>query len=283
MFLVASRKKRKSAATISVESNIHSSNPSSQTGEDTDALIQSLTNDNQKLASDNQTLTNDNQKLTPENKKLKFENMVLQEKYDLLTYKRFVHSSEQETGNTAPQSLFDEEAEKTDAEAGTPEEKETITYTRKKNAGRSATGALSSFRSARERDASPFDFLYEYIDLSEEDKRCACGAEMEKIGVDVREKIEIVPMRIFVKRIEKAKYACPCCKGHPSDPDAPSVLCVFLETMPTTACVDHRPVARFPDGALYLLNPALAQPQFCRYFPDGVLPVDGSLNQSEPP
>jgi hypothetical protein len=49
-----------------------------------------------------------------------------------------VHSSEQETGNTAQQSLFDEEAEKTDAKAGTPEEpeKETITYTRKKNAGR---------------------------------------------------------------------------------------------------------------------------------------------------
>jgi transposase len=31
-------------------------------------------------------------------------------------------------------------------------------------------------------------------------------------------------MRIFVKRTEKAKYACPCCKGHPDDPDAPSVI-----------------------------------------------------------
>jgi transposase len=31
-------------------------------------------------------------------------------------------------------------------------------------------------------------------------------------------------MRIFVKRTEKAKYACPCCKGHREDPDAPSVI-----------------------------------------------------------
>jgi transposase len=56
-------------------------------------------------------------------------------------------------------------------------------------------------------------FLYEYIDLSEEDKRCACGAEMEKIGVDVSEKIEIVPARIFVKRTEKAKYPVRAAKG----------------------------------------------------------------------
>jgi transposase len=47
---------------------------------------------------------------------------------------------------------------------------------------------------------------------------------MKKIGVDVREKLGIVPMRIFVKRIEKAKYACPCCKGQREDPDAPSVI-----------------------------------------------------------
>jgi hypothetical protein len=129
MFLVANREKRKSAATISVGSNIDSSNPSLQTGEDIDALIQ--------------LLTNDNQKLTSGIKKLKFENMVLQEKYDLLAYKRFARSSEQETGDNARQSLFDEEAGRTEAEAGTPEEKETVIYTRKKNAGRSATGAFS--------------------------------------------------------------------------------------------------------------------------------------------
>jgi hypothetical protein len=111
MFLVASREKRKSAATISVGSNIHFSDSPSQTGDDINALIQLLTNDNQtltndnqlltngnqKLTSDNQKLTNDNQKLTTENKNLKFENMVLQEKYDLLAYKRFARTSEQET------------------------------------------------------------------------------------------------------------------------------------------------------------------------------------------
>jgi transposase len=42
--------------------------------------------------------------------------------------------------------------------------------------------------------------------------------------VDVCEKLEIIPMRIFVKRTERVKYSCPCCKGHPDDADVPSVI-----------------------------------------------------------
>jgi hypothetical protein len=107
MILVASRQKRKRAATISVGNNIHFSNPSSQTGEEINGLIQLLTNDNQKLANE---VTG-----------LKFENIVLQEKYDLLAFKRFARSSEQENSDSARQSLFDEEAGKAETEAEKPE------------------------------------------------------------------------------------------------------------------------------------------------------------------
>jgi transposase len=120
-----------------------------------------------------QSLREENQKLTKEIKKLEIEKVILQEKYDLLTYKRFVRSSEQE--NAAQQSLFDEEPEKTEAETEKPEEKETSTYTRKKNAGRKPIPA----EIPRE---------VEVIDLLEEEKRCVCGAELQKIGMDVCEK-----------------------------------------------------------------------------------------------
>jgi uncharacterized protein YceH (UPF0502 family) len=53
-----------------------------------------------------QSLQEENQKLLREIKKLEIEKAILQEKYDLLTYKRFVRSSEQE--NTTQQSLFNE-------------------------------------------------------------------------------------------------------------------------------------------------------------------------------
>jgi transposase len=64
----------------------------------------------------------------------------------------------------------------------------------------------------------------EVIDLPEAEKHCAWGTELRKIGVDAHEKLEIIPMRIFVKRMELVKYACPCCKGHSDDVDAPSVI-----------------------------------------------------------
>jgi hypothetical protein len=134
MFRVASRQKDKSVAVISGGSAICFGDPLPQANAEMNALIQSMKNGIQKL-------TSDNQELSSEIKKLKFENIVLQEKYDLLTYKRFVRSSEQETGNTAQQSLFDEDAGKTETETPEEPEKETITYTRKKNAGRKSIPA----------------------------------------------------------------------------------------------------------------------------------------------
>jgi hypothetical protein len=46
--------------------------------------------------------------------------------------------------------------------------------------------------------------------------------------------------------------------------------------------MDDSPITRFPDGALNFFYPALTQPQFCRDFTDGILPVDGSFYQGEP-
>jgi transposase len=50
-------------------------------------------------------------------------------------------------------------------------------------------------------------------DIPEEEKICACGGEMEKIGEDVSEKLDIIPAVIRVIRHIRPKYACKQCEG----------------------------------------------------------------------
>ena len=50
------------------------------------------------------------------------------------------------------------------------------------------------------------------LDVSEEEKICAgCGAELVRIGEDVREELHIVSPRMVVRRYVRPKYACRIC------------------------------------------------------------------------
>jgi len=62
----------------------------------------------------------------------------------------------------------------------------------------------------------------EIIDIPEEEKICACGAQMTKIGEETSEKLEIIPQSIFVKKTIRPKYACRCCEGT-EDEEKPAV------------------------------------------------------------
>jgi hypothetical protein len=94
--------------------------------------------------------------------------IVLQEKYDLLVYKRFVRASE--TLDETQPVLFDkEEAEQGDGKEDGAE-KETITHQRNKHkAGRKP---LPENLTQEER----------INDLGEEEKTCSCGTRLERIG-----------------------------------------------------------------------------------------------------
>jgi len=50
-------------------------------------------------------------------------------------------------------------------------------------------------------------------DISEEEKRCACGQQMDRIGEETCEKLEVIPARIRVRRHVRPKYACHACEG----------------------------------------------------------------------
>ena len=60
------------------------------------------------------------------------------------------------------------------------------------------------------------------LDITEDQKRCACGDDLVRIGEEVSEKLEVIPARFIVKRYVRPKYACHTCEGS-ADEDRPAV------------------------------------------------------------
>jgi len=137
-------------------------------------------------------------------KNLQFEKEALQEKYDLLIYKRFAASAEKLLAGENQPSLFNEG----EAAPGTAPEtnggavEEIKSYKRKKNPG-CGRKAIDPKIPRREKT----------IDIPEPEKTCACGAGLTRIGEETCEKLHIEPPVIYVEKTVRPKYACRDCEG----------------------------------------------------------------------
>ena len=139
---------------------------------------------------------------TLKNDVINYQNKYLEikERYDLLIYKRFMRSAEQIPADDQQQLLFSSESEPVGATEQEEEERtEVASYSRGKR-GRKPIDA----RIPRE---------ITVIDIPEEEKTCACGARLTKIGAETSERLQFVPQRIYVEQIQRPKYACRCCEG----------------------------------------------------------------------
>ncbi|WP_010263057.1 IS66 family transposase, partial [Treponema primitia] len=135
-------------------------------------------------------------------RKLERENLELKERLDLLLYKRFVRSAEQLLAEEKQPPLFIETEDET---AGVPE-KESDTAVQK-------VRSYSRKRPGRKPIDENLPRVDRIVDISEEEKRCACGSQMVRIGEEVSEKLQIIPPKIYVERIIRPKYACRACEG----------------------------------------------------------------------
>ena len=140
-------------------------------------------------------------------KEYEYKYLELKERYDLLIYKRFARSAEKLLAEDGQQSLFaeTEEGRKAPEESGKQEIK---SHTRKKPGRKPIDPDLPRKE--------------EIIDIPEEEKICACGAVMARIGEETAEKVEIIPPSIYVLKTVRPKYACRCCGGT-GDEDKPAV------------------------------------------------------------
>lgn len=110
---------------------------------------------------------------------------------------KFASSSEKLSGQT--ERLFDEaEFLRQQAEKQADEFTEVKPYRRKR-------GGRKPFPKTIPRE----EIIH---DISPADKKCVCcGEEMEKIGEEVTEKLEIVPVKMIVHRHVRPKYSCKPC------------------------------------------------------------------------
>lgn len=109
-------------------------------------------------------------------------------------------------------------------------------------------------RAKRGRKPIPAEFPRVEIvhDIREEEKTCACGAALTRIGEEVSEKLDIIPARIQVLRHVRPKYACRACEG--VEDDGPTVKSAAMppqlipQGIVTPGLLAHVAVAKYADA-----------------------------------
>ena len=137
--------------------------------------------------------------------KRKYDQLV--DEYRLLLYKRFGRSSE---GIDVTQNLLFDESKQTRSQDDREEvEQVTVDSYRREKRGRKGLD-----------EKLPREEIIH--DIGEDEKRCACGAELKRIGEEVCERVQVIPEQMYVERHIRPKYACRRCEGS-GDEENPAV------------------------------------------------------------
>lgn len=130
----------------------------------------------------------------------------LEEEYRLLVFRRFGRSAEKIETNQ-PELFSEAERES----AGEDRQDESI---------------VVAEHSRRRRGRKPLDEHLPRVeilhDIAEEEKHCACGHELVRIGEEVSERLAVIPEQMYVERHIRPKYACHHCEGS-ADEEKPAV------------------------------------------------------------
>lgn len=166
------------------------------------------------------------------------ENDFLREQLRLLTAQLYGRKSERLPQGENPQlMLFDEPA----GEVEVREEEETITVPAHR---RTRTG-----RKPLPENLPRVEIVH---DVTEEEKRCGCGAVKSRIGEDVAEQLDVVPARVQVLRHIRPKYACRHCEGvednGPSVVIAPPPAQLIPKSMASAGLLAYILVGKFADA-----------------------------------
>jgi transposase len=127
-------------------------------------------------------------------------------------YKRFGRTAEQLLKDTKQQLLF------TEGEAKEAE-KETAGQETERADGQAIKG-YTRHKAGRKPIAEHLHREQVIIDISNEEKKCACGAVLVRIGEEVSERLHIEPPKIKVIQYIRYKYACRVCEGTEDEDNA---------------------------------------------------------------
>jgi transposase len=173
----------------------------------------------------------------------------LEERLRLLQNELFRRSSEKRPVEEDPRQLhLFNEAEVSAEEKPVPEQIEVPAHTRKKPKRKPLPEHLPRVEVIH--------------DIAEEEKTCACGATLSRIGEEVSEKLDIIPARVQVIRTIRPKYACKGCEGVESEGGAVRIAEPPPEMIPkgiaTAGTLAYVVTAKYADGTpLYRLSKIL--------------------------
>jgi len=89
-------------------------------------------------------------------------------------------------------------------------------------------------------------------DLSEQEKMCSCGHQMDRIGQDECEKLDYIPAKVRALRHIRLKYACKHCEGVEDDGATVKIAPVPAQLIPksnaTAGLLAHLFTSKFADG-----------------------------------
>ena len=89
-------------------------------------------------------------------------------------------------------------------------------------------------------------------DIADDEKTCACGTELERIGEESSERLVYVPAQLYVERHVRPKYACRVCEGTedagPAVRIAPLPPRLLPKSIATPSLLAHILTAKFVDA-----------------------------------
>jgi transposase len=89
-------------------------------------------------------------------------------------------------------------------------------------------------------------------DIPDAEKRCACGAQLSRIGEETCEKLDYIPAKMQVLRHIRPKYACKACEGVEDDGSTVKIVPPPEQLIPksiaTEGLLAHTAVSKFADA-----------------------------------
>lgn len=190
--------------------------------------------------------------LYQENEFLRNENAFIGEELRLQRLKMFTRISERyqdETDNLQRQ-LFEDFSK--DEEEPDKEEETVVKEHKRKKPGRKAIPE----------DLPRVEVVH---DISDEEKKCACGSEKNRIGEESSEKLQLEPAKVWVERHVRPKSACRTCEGVEAEGQTVSIAPLPPEMIPksisTPSLLTHIFIGKFCDAIPFYRQ----EQQFKRY------------------
>ncbi len=177
------------------------------------------------------------------------ENEFLREQLRLLTAQLYGRKSERLPQAESPQlMLFDEAAVELEPTKTAAEESVEIAAHRRAKSGRKPLPE----------NLPRVEIVH---DVTEEEKRCGCGAEKSRIGEEVAEQLDVVPARVQVLRHIRPKYACRHCEGvednGPTVVIAPPPAQIIPKSMASAGLLAYILVGKFADALPFYRQEAM--------------------------